>query len=144
MRNPITPSSLNSRKRRLSQLRKLFFRLRSMKRGAFARRIYSKQIGNLPAVLLLIDESISFVRCAFTQVSDPIIANAYNRLISALVLTRNDILLAFNRRSLRTNVVRTLGAATSNLYQSARSYSSIYNCDELWQKLGLLSIILLG
>jgi hypothetical protein len=137
IKNPITPSSVYSRKRRLPQLRKLFFRLSSMKRGKFAKRIFSKTVGTSIVVVKLIDESVLFLECNFNEIDDQEISKACKKLTKALHLMKKDIMLAFNKRAIRKSVVKCLGVAITR-------YCHIVNkCDELWRQLGCISIALL-
>jgi hypothetical protein len=143
MKNPITPSSVHSRKRRLPQLRKLFFRLSSMKRGQFAKRIFSKTVGTSIAIVKLIDESILFLECNFNGIDNQEISKACKKLTKALHLMKKDIMLALNKRAIRKSVVKCLGTAITNLYQQAKYCHIVNKCDELWQQLGCISFILL-
>jgi hypothetical protein len=146
MKNPITPTSVYSKRRRLPQLRKLFFKLRSMRRKRFAMIIFSKTTKDDAVIIKLVDESILFLKCNFGNVDNQEIANACDKLIKALRLVRNDIIRALNslnRRAIQKSVIRCLGKATTNLYKAARSHSVANNCDDLWVKLGCLADILL-
>jgi hypothetical protein len=114
-----------------------------MRRKRFAMIIFSKKTNDDAAIIKLVDESILFLKCNFGEVDNKEIANACDRLIRALHIVRNEIVIALNKRSIQKSVIRCLGKATTNLYKVARSHSVANNCDELWINLGCLATILL-
>lgn len=140
-----TRNSLINKKRRMRELRRASYRLRSLKRTRFASLIYQKKIGENLAIILFINHIIEFLECSFIpQQADESNENkriAAQKLIMCLRNLREELLKASKQqKSISKSTIQRLGSTTKKLYRLTRKDSINFDCDGFWNDICLTSI----
>jgi hypothetical protein len=136
----ISARSLTNKKRRFRELRKMQSKLRSLKRGRFANRIWSKRLGNNLAVVTLLDHISEFLGCTFLHYTrkDCPVRKAVVGMQSAIArLKKECISAASSSRAVLLSAIRKFGSASTRLYHLARKCNVHWDCDESWRLCGL-------
>ena len=140
----ITPRSLVSRSRRFPELRRMCYRLRSMKRARFARSILEKKIGGNLAIVLMCNHAVEFLDCSFASYAEgkSSVRSAKDRMIRALnVFARECSRCSISKRAVPTSAIRHFGASVTRFRKATRKADISWDCDEMWRQLGLCAQI---
>ena len=143
----ITQKSLYNPKRRMSELRKANYKLRSLKRGKFTSRIFQKTIGNELALLLFIKHVKEFLECSFDDYSNSEFVieenkkKAFREIIVSLSILEKDISISSrSKKPVPSSTIKRIGSATRKIYHLTRKDKIQLDCDEFWNSIVLCSI----
>jgi hypothetical protein len=136
----ITVRSLTNRKRRLPELRRVRSRIQSLKWPNYARRVWSKRLGDDLAIVNLFKHTEEFLLCSFqsSQDSNPLVEKEKMRMIRALRrLSASCLQNSLKNRRVDSPTIKQFGAATTRFYRATRKHPVIEECDECWRLIGL-------
>jgi len=140
----ITPRSLVSRSRRFPELRRTCYRLRSLKRGRYARNIFAKKIGDNLALVLMCNHVVEFLECSFSQYSigSSAVRSAKERMVRALnTFACECARCASSNSTVPSAAIRRFGSSVTKFHKVTRRVNITWDCDEMWHQLGLCAQI---
>ncbi len=132
-----------SKMRRVFLLRKLQYKLRSLKRSKPSNKIINKKIGNNFALETAIKEIINFLDCSFNGAENTDVGFCFEHLKKNLISFSNKVQQYRDKgKPIPISVINPCTKSMRNLYYTAKRNKLKLNCDDTWYKVGLNLIVL--